>query len=446
MTVLAGPRWPVAVAAYVALCCAPMLVALAGPAPVPRGFWVELGVGLGFAAVGMVALQFALTARVARLSRALGQDTLLHFHKFAGFAGAALALAHPIVLIAVEPAYAAFFDPRVNAMRALALGAATGAIAGLLLMTALRARLGLSYEWWRLTHGLLGAIIMIVALAHVLKIRHHVASGAQAAAFAALVAAPLGLLVHVRVLRPLLNRRRTWSVDAVRKEQERVWTVELGALGHDGLRFEPGQFAWITFGGPPLRLRQHPFTIASSAECPGRLLFTIKELGDFTSTIGSLERGTIARIEGPAGSFVVPPSARGIAFVAGGIGITPAMSILRTWRDRKDPRPATLIYAADTLEKATFAEELRSLGAELRLRIVHVPERPPPGWEGHSGYVTREMLAALLGEEELREREFMICGPDPMMDAVELALLELGVPRGRVRSERFNTLPGGGAA
>lgn len=428
------------VALYVVLCLVPMGVAMLTPLPEGRGFWVEFGVALGFVALAMMGGQFALTARFASISRRIGQDTLLQFHRVAGMSAAAMTFSHPIVLILADRTYAEFFDPRVNLMRAGALSAACGALVLLIVLSVFRARLAIAYEWWRVTHAGLAALVMLVGLAHVLNIRHYASTPLKAVMLAAIIGVPLGLLAHVRLVRPLRLRRRPYRVVSVQRECERVWTVTLEAeVGVRRLTFEPGQFAWVTFGNSPLRLRQHPFTIASSADDP-RLAFTIKELGDFTRTIGTLAAGSRAFVEGPAGNLRLDRTAPGAMMIAGGIGITPMMSILRTMRDRRDRRPVLLLYATSSLDTAVFAEELAELRKELSLDVVHVLESPPPGWDGPSGFITREMVRGTLPLEELRTRNVLICGPDPMMDVVERALLDVGVSRWRMRSERFNVV------
>jgi ferredoxin-NADP reductase len=69
--------------------------------------------------------------------------------------------------------------------------------------------------------------------------------------------------------------------------------------------------------------------------------------------------------------------------------------------------------------------------------VVHVLERPPAGWQGETGYVTAEVLARHL-PGGYRRFQYFVCGPAPMMDAVEHALVELGVPDERIHTERFD--------
>ena len=88
-------------------------------------------------------------------------------------------------------------------------------------------------------------------------------------------------------------------------------------------------------------------------------------------------------------------------------------------------------------EGVAFREELDELARRMTLAVAHVLEHPPPDWTGESGYVTSEVLSRCL-PRNFRRFRFFICGPGPMMDAAERALLDLGVPGERVHTERFD--------
>ena len=123
--------------------------------------------------------------------------------------------------------------------------------------------------------------------------------------------------------------------------------------------------------------------------------------------------------------------------IAGGIGVTPMMNMIRTLADRGDKRPVILLYGSKDWELITFREELEALKERLNLSIVHVLADPPARWTGEQGFITAEMfkrhLAPLYSDDE-----YFICGPDVMMDAIEKALRELGVPLSKYHSERYS--------
>jgi len=202
--------------------------------------------------------------------------------------------------------------------------------------------------------------------------------------------------------------------------------------------FLAGQFAWIKRGDSFFTLREHPFSFSSSAKHHKRVEFSIKELGDFTSTIRDVPIGTCACLDGPHGAFSIDRyPAVGYVFIAGGIGITPIMSFLRSMNDRSDPRPVLFFYAELEWDYVAFREELDSLEDPLDLKVVCVLESPPDDWQGESGLITPQVLDRHL-PRELIHRNFFICGPEPMMNAVHAALMKQGIARDCVHMERFN--------
>jgi len=227
-------------------------------------------------------------------------------------------------------------------------------------------------------------------------------------------------------------------VREVRPEGGRVTTLVLEPDGHPGVRFRAGQFAWLTLFGSPFFAREHPFSFSGSSQAAPRLEVSIKVAGDFTERAQHLAPGARAYVDGPFGSMTLDgfPDADGYLLVAGGIGIAPCLSILRTLADRGDRRRHVLVYGTAAWEATPFRDALLELKARLHLEVVHVLEHPPAGWHGETGVVSEELLGRHL-PSDLRVTCF-VCGPPRMMDAVERALVRLGVPVGDVHSERFD--------
>lgn len=424
--------------AYLVLAVAPMVVAYAGPVPAPRGFWFEFSVGLGFVGLAMMALQFVLTGRFRSVAASAGLDSMLQLHRQLGLAAFFFILAHPLILFVTEPAYLAFLDPRVNLPRAVALSLVMAGLVLLIVTTIWRQPMKLTYEWWRSVHGLLALMVTFIGVVHILQVGHYVSTFWKQVLWVVITGGALMLLVNTRIIKPLRMIRKPWRVAEVRVERGDAWTLVLAPAGHAGLRFAPGQFVWLTLGDSPFTAQQHPFSISSSAERPARVHLTVKALGDFTARIGETKPGTTAFLEGPYGAFTPDPEpSRGITFIVGGVGITPVMSMLRTFRDRGDRRPLRLVYCNPSAERTLFYDELEALREQLDLTLVHVVEQPPAGWTGEVGMVTPDLIDRHL-PANLRDFEYFVCGPEPMMDAVEPHLRHRGVPLTAIYSERFH--------
>jgi predicted ferric reductase len=433
-TLARGLFWTTAFAAVAAI---PLGVARLGALPAPRTFLVEFAVALGFIGLSLLALQFVYSGRIKKVAPSFGMDNIIQYHREIGIIGFALVFAHVVILVLAEPAYREFFDPRVNFLRSLFLILATAALVVLLATSIWREAFRLQYEWWRLIHGVLALGVVFVGLAHAFQVSHYTDPLWKKALLALVVGGPLYSVAHTRLVRPWLSRRRPYRVVEVRPERDSSCSLMLEPQDHPGMRFRPGQFAWLTLDSSPFTLQQHPFSIVSSARSR-QLRFTAKELGDFTATWKEIAPGARAFLEGPFGSFVPDPSpATGLFMIMGGIGITPGMGILHTLRDDRDGRRVILIYGNQNWEDITFREELEELSRSLNLRVVHLLEDPHEGWDGEEGFVTEEMLAKYLPEEP-NTFQYLICGPKPLMDVAEISLRDLGVSWERIYTERFN--------
>lgn len=424
---------------YLALVLLPLGVALlSDPVEHPRPLLLELGVAIGFIAFTVMTFEFALVGRLRAAAEPFGVDALMQFHRQMGIAAFVFVLAHVVALSSFHFA-PTLLNPFGGSPAARSGAIALWALVVLVVTSVWRTRARLRYEVWQWIHALTAVSIVIASLAHLLAVNRYLSAPVLRAVLIVYVVLFLALLVRYRILRPLQLWRRPWEVLENRSEGGDTRTLRVRPVGHDGLTFEPGQFVWLSTARHPFAIEQHPISIASSAEQRGTLELSIKALGDWSRDIvPNVTPGSRVWIDGCYGAFTPDRvAAQGFMLIAGGVGITPMRSILLTMRDREDVRPVTLLYGANSPERMIFADELRALEQMMSLRCVFVFESPPPQWQGERGLITGELLLRHLPEQALRYQYFA-CGPEPMMNAVELCLLELGVPASRISTERFN--------
>ena len=108
----------------------------------------------------------------------------------------------------------------------------------------------------------------------------------------------------------------------------------------------------------------------------GRVAMSIRNLGDHTSKVHEVPVGKRVYLDGPYGAFTIGNPADMHVLIAGGVGITPMMSMITTLADQGDKRPLILLYGSKDWEEITFREELEALKARLNLTVVHVLEKP----------------------------------------------------------------------
>jgi predicted ferric reductase len=423
------------VLAYLGVVVAPLVFAVIGSSQPDHAFWTNFSVALGFTGLAMMGLEFALVARFNALAAPFGQDALLQFHRQIGYVGLGFILVH----FAISAKWNEL--TLSNALAAPLLVwfgmAALFALVVLVATSRWRKVLRLSYEVWHVIHSVLAVVLIVGALGHVFFVDEYVSSLWKQILWGLMSAAFVGLLVWVRIVKPRLALSRPWRVARVAPERGQTTTVVLTPPAGTNFSFQPGQFAWFAFGRSPFSLTQHPFSFSSSAE-RSAVEVAIKALGDFTSTVSALEPGTTVYVDGPHGVFSIDQDeGPGFGLLAGGVGIAGLISTVRTMADRNDVRPVILFYANRDWDGVAFRERLEELKDRLDLTVVHVLERPPDGWAGETGYITTEVLARHL-PNGYRRFQYFICGPDPMMDAAESALIELDVLPERIHTERFD--------
>jgi predicted ferric reductase len=422
---------------FIILSLVPLIVAISGSTPGYRGFWTELGVGLGFIGFGILSLQFLFSGRYRKIAPTFGMDNILQFHREMGIVAVIFVIAHPVINILANPEFISYFDPGVNLMRAVALYFVSAFLIIILATSLWRMAFRLDYERWRLIHGFLSLAILFIGTVHALQVSHYLEPFWKKAVMGGSFLTYGYLVLHTRITRPLLNKKKPYRVVSGNPERGDCYTLTIEPEGHKRLDFICGQFVWLTIGPTPFSLQQHPFSIASSSK-EKTLSFTTKELGDFTSTWKDVRPGTTVFLEGPFGSFV-PERDKNFFLVMGGIGVTPAMGMMRTMRDTGDKRQVVLIYANVEWEGVTFREELEKLRKEINLKLIHLLEEPPDDWQGETGLVTKELLNKHLPENPA-DYMYFICGPDPLMDITEISLREMGIDWRLIYTERFEII------
>ncbi len=424
---------------YLLFILAPLFALLAGSLPPTRDFWTEFAVAIGYSGLAMMGLQFGLTARFRYVTEPWGEDVIYHFHRQISQIAVGLVVAHAIIMSATRPEMFAL----PGAIGDVPLGAVLAfvsifALIALVVTALWRVKLKIDYETWHLTHIGLAVVAVAAGVAHMAGWAFYLSDPWKRALWIGLTIFWVGLLLYVRIVKPLFMLRRPYRVAEVRKERGDTTTLVMQPDGHSGFRFRPGQFGWLNLWGSPFKITGHPFSFSGSAEAAdGRVEMSIRNLGDFTSAIHKVPVGQRVYLDGPYGAFTIGNPADMHVLIAGGVGITPMMSMIRTLADRGDKRPVVLVYGSKDWDSITFRDELEALKARLNLTIVHVLSKPPASWKGEQGFITAEMFKRHL-PPPYADHEYFICGPGPMMDAIERVLGELGVPLSKYHSERYS--------
>ena len=207
-----------------------------------------------------------------------------------------------------------------------------------------------------------------------------------------------------------------------------------------------GQYASIRIMRADGWSEPHPFTISAAPE-DQNLRLTIKKSGVFTTSIQDVQPGTPVKCAGPLGVFCKDIDTKDdIVMIAGGVGITPFLSVLRHFQNIDAKNSAILFWSNKTIEDSFAADELNVMTKELNLTVIHALTRE----ENVQKYIQDAFPQVLYASErvgkELLQRyvdgihkaSIYLCGPPKMMDFVLEDLKNLDIDPKSVAMESFS--------
>jgi predicted ferric reductase len=407
-----------------------LLWALARPAGQPSARFA--GEICGAEAVLLLSCTLVLAMLLPAVERAFrGLDRVVVWHRRTATVAVLLLIPHVALASSTADPYAHGAGPALGDV----------ALLGLLLLTLWALAPGLraarypglvrrlaraTYERWLTAHRLTGWFV-IAAVAHgalvdpvlrestLLRVVYFVAGGTGILAY-------LYRELFARFVVPIHD----YTVAEVRHPSGSTLEVSLEPSGQP-LAFVPGQFVVAAFGGPG-GWERHPFSVASGPSSP-RLELGIKAAGDYTSALrDSLAVGTPARVVGPFGGFDYRSGGREQIWIAGGIGVTPFVSWIRSL-DATFDRHVDFWYSLAHDGDGLYLDEIRQAATEHRTLTPHFV------LTDRDGFLTAEQAAA--GRPSLDGVWVYLCGPPPMTVSLVAGFRELGVPSSRLRWEQF---------
>ncbi len=334
--------------------------------PEGGGLARQIGIVVGWVGCGLLLASLFLMLREPPLASLLGGLAHMYrWHHWLGVAAYFALLVHPIMLASASLPQAPKEAWAVLSPLSESWPVWTGWLSLLLLMTGLStAFIGwFSYRIRRLAHVAVG-IAVPIGLIHLylLGIDEPVAP---------ILLASSALLIWRFVRQDWGVGAHPYVVRSVARASANAVEVSLAPLG-DPVKMQPGQFALVAFhSGPGFRgCREfHPFSVTSIDE-ENAFRIAVKALGDCTRRIESIKPGVLTRVQGGFGNFLGGPVATPQFWIAGGIGLTPFLFLLRSGRLE---RPTTMIYLYRAEADAIFLDELQDIARRLphlTLRLI----------------------------------------------------------------------------
>jgi ferredoxin-NADP reductase len=212
------------------------------------------------------------------------------------------------------------------------------------------------------------------------------------------------------------------------------------------LRFLPGQYAAIQFTrhGKPTPARS--FSIVSQPLERGVLRFAMRVGGSYTKALADLGVGDSVQVQGPYGEFVPSPGRyRQLVMLAGGIGITPLLSMIEFAAAAGIGQKTTLIYSSARQNDVAYAGRIAELSQQVPgLRVVFAISGGDTsrfrGFEVVSGRITRQVLEQIAPPSV--DTGYYICGPSGFISGMSGQLCSMGVDQSQIISEQFGQAAG----
>lgn len=218
--------------------------------------------------------------------------------------------------------------------------------------------------------------------------------------------------------------QRTYNVTSFR--------IDVG----EGAAYKAGQFMAVHAGAKEKPRRW--LSMSSSPTETGYIEFTKKITeSDFCTELKKLKVGDIVHVQFPYGSFVLKEQDQKVAFLSGGIGITPVRSMCKYMVDTDSGVDAVVLFSNRTVRDIAFRDDFESMvKCSARLRVRHVLSEPCDEIACEAGRIDSRIIRAEI--PDYRERRFFLCGPPAMVEGMkQILIVELGIEASRVVTEQF---------
>lgn len=217
------------------------------------------------------------------------------------------------------------------------------------------------------------------------------------------------------------------------KKEIATGTLQVTFQVTEEFNFAPGQYIFVQLKNPPYfdeRSSKRHFSIVNSPDEKGIITITtrLRDSG-FKKSLKELPVGTEVELGPISGSFTLPQNQlRPLVFIAGGIGITPYISMLRFVKDHNLNYKITLLYSNRDQAGTAYFEEVQKFKSILTMT-------EDPAWAGEKRRIDAQFIKDYF--PDVNSNTYFVVGPPPMVEAVQKALLEAGVEINNIKIENF---------
>lgn len=393
----------------------------------------------GLLAVFFVLLQFVMRGRAIWVEEVFGLNNLATAHRLNGYLSLSFITLHVLLIltsfsmVAKTNAVVQLIDFITNYFDLLKAFLAFLLFLTIVFFSIYIVRKRLKYETWYYIH-------IFTYLAIFLAWGHQITFGGDFATnknfilyWYAIYIVVFGNLLIFRFLRQLyLFIKYRFTVEKVIKETNDTTSVYISGKNLSQFKIKPGQFLILRFLDKKRWWQTHPFSLSFFPK-DNLLRLTIKNVGDFTSEISQVKKGTPILIDGPLGTFTSKTAIKNkFLFIAGGVGITPIRALIEELSALK--KDIVLLYSNKTND-IVFKKELDELASKNKFIIYYVITEDPI-YKGEKGRIDEDKIKRLV--PDFLQRDIYLCGPEGMMEGLVKTLQKMGIKHESIHYERFS--------
>jgi predicted ferric reductase len=381
-------------------------------------------------AITAVSWNLILSSRFKYFDKAFkGLDMMYKAHRHSGMIAFAFMLSHPVFLIVSALPVWDFMKIYILPGSIWAINFGIFALWLFVILLVLTLFIKLPYHIWKRTHQFMVLPYALVAL-HILTIQSDIFFYLPLRVWViALFAFGFISYIYKVFLYRYIGPKYQYQIKDV-KVMGNIIEIVLAAVGKK-INFYPGQFVFINIEDKAIGKEQHPFSISSSPN-DKNLRLSIKQMGDHTNKFSNLKKSMNITLYGPYGEFGKRflSSNKDSLWIAGGIGITPFLSLLHYFNESGQNKKVALYYCTRDKDEAVYHNEIKDVSKECPFLNYY------SFCSSEKGRIQAKMILDEIGN--LTERLILLCGPMPMMKSLEKGFMELGVNRSNIIYEDFS--------
>ncbi|MFP4363065.1 MAG: ferric reductase-like transmembrane domain-containing protein [Spirochaetia bacterium] len=411
-----------------------------------------LGTLLGVISFTWFCWQVVLSARPKFIERTMGLDTMYTIHVYM-----------PPICIAFGIIHGIFFTgfnillewPYLLGGIALLLFIITGFFAVIILANTpvqkakivqnlrsfFKSHFGLEFERTRLIHNSTMLILTILFI-HVISVPQIRDSAALTAVFSIEFSITLLFYIYHKFIHTAKVRKHSFTVSLAEQATEGVTRIRMEREPRGS--WKPGQFGFFTFLSDSVPTEEHPFTIANTDTHGSFVEINVKAIGDFTSKLPALKKDDRVSIAKPYGlfSYQLLRTKEYMVCIAGGIGITPIISMIRSLDQYMTFKKCLLIWSVKKSHELYLKEEIDNMITDHEwfhwIPVVNFE----PEFPGHTEFLgpnnIKELVTKFIPTKAIiTNASYFVCGPPALMKVVEDSLKGYGIPKEQIFMEQF---------